>query len=254
MQPCDAESGIQGDTGARLIVRPTRETRSTSTTTTTMPSARHTSAPKLGLTASRRVATARSTKTGPRGNGMTAPAALLARSAVEAGRQISMARSIRLKRAISATPIHRAPRANTSGSGLRWFPSPPRCSYSALRFLGSAVASNGQYPHGPGTQRNASPAIATRQTDGNDRCVTTSDSRLAASYRNRATRTRAGSSGSCSRGARRDSRTSKRPPPWGRVGVVREGIHARGPTKAASPGWMKMKGPATSSAIANQRR
>jgi hypothetical protein len=51
-----------------------------------------------------------------------------------------------------------------------------------------------QYSHGPVTQRKASPSTATWQTDGNDKCVATSDSRLAASSRRRATRTRAASS------------------------------------------------------------
>src|SRR5262245_21399787 len=56
-----------------------------------------------------------------------------------------------------------------------------------------------QYSQGPGTQRKTSPSIATWQTDGNDRWVATSDSRFAASSRRRRSRTRAASSGSCSK-------------------------------------------------------
>src|SRR5262249_18845303 len=58
---------------------------------------------------------------------------------------------------------------------------------------------SGQYSQGPGTQRKTSPSTATWQTDGNDRWVATSDSRFAASSRRRRTRTRAASSGSCSK-------------------------------------------------------
>src|SRR6201982_3329584 len=58
---------------------------------------------------------------------------------------------------------------------------------------------SGQYSQGPGTQRKTSPSTATWQTDGNDRGVATSESRFAASSRKRLTRTRAASSGSCSK-------------------------------------------------------
>src|SRR5262249_5845706 len=58
---------------------------------------------------------------------------------------------------------------------------------------------SGQYSQGPGTQRKTSPATATWQTDGNDWSVATSASRFAASSRRRLTRTRAASSGSCSK-------------------------------------------------------
>src|SRR5262249_49869608 len=61
------------------------------------------------------------------------------------------------------------------------------------------LTQQGQYSQGAGTQRKTSPAPATGQTDGNDGGVAPSDSRVAASSRKRRTRTRAASSGSCSK-------------------------------------------------------
>src|SRR5215471_4811689 len=70
-------------------------------------------------------------------------------------------------------------------------------TYAVVSFGPNPTSS--QYSQGPGTQRKTSPSTATWQTDGNDRCVATSDSRFAASSRRRRTRTRAASSGSCSK-------------------------------------------------------
>src|SRR6266481_2227321 len=76
---------------------------------------------------------------------------------------------------------------------------PAICFVQTHASSSSAKLIKSQYSQGPGTQRKTSPSTATWQTDGNDRCVATSDSRFAASSRKRLTRTRAASSGSCSK-------------------------------------------------------